>query len=218
MTKKNEHTDPFIEALTFCLNNSKMTQGELANKVGYKQNSVSALLKGRTQGSPKKRQAIAEVFSYKYSEFIELGEKIVAVNPIEKKQSTPGDSHSVNPNLIKKNDKKTFFDYAMDVVNKKTESYVDPQAPKRPNEKENPEINEIGVFCPINFEDELNKRHDETTRQFINKERGLRINQMLVKIERLDPEQLSKLEGRLENILENLEDLDVTGEIKKKPA
>jgi transcriptional regulator with XRE-family HTH domain len=52
----------------------------------------------------------------------------------------------------------------------------------------------------------ISEQHYGVVDRFKNKPRGLRINEMLLRIEELDEEALIKLEGKIETILEQLEE------------
>lgn len=62
--------------------------------------------------------------------------------------------------------------------------------------------------APISFQDESDKKHQIVIEGFKDKERAIKLNQMLVEIEKRAPEKLLKIEGYLEGILENLPDIE----------
>lgn len=78
MKSIQQHTKPFAAALYQMIQvERRCSQKQLADTVGYKQASISALMLEKTEGVEKKRRKIAEFFGFQYEEFLSIGQKII---------------------------------------------------------------------------------------------------------------------------------------------
>lgn len=202
MKKEKRFNTPFAAALEKMLSMSGVTQEEVARAVGYtNQNSISAIIKERTDGSEEKRRAIANYFGYLYDDFLAVGKKIIA-----------GDLG--------------YLDYAMIVIHTRVDkaelAKEESSAQIRDSIKKalipSPTDIPISNHPPpvINLQDEADKKHQIVIEGFKDKELAIKFNQVLVEIEELDADDFKELYENAINKLNKLREKKGLSGIQKQ--
>jgi plasmid maintenance system antidote protein VapI len=177
--KKRTYTDPLVAAMAHFMRLEDLTQDEMAKAIGYKnRNMISAMLGERTPGAEPKRRAIAKHFGYGYDEFLNVGQKIIN-----------GEISIMSGKEIIASIDATLPSYAMQATATNT--------PPEPC---------LTCNHPVKMADVIEEKHGHVIQQFQDRETALKINEMLVAIEKADRDLYMKLFGKIESAFEDIDD------------
>lgn len=162
--------------------NWKGGQTRLSELYGCSNSYINMIIKKVKKPSYKVQNKFADILKIPREQLLEIGKSL---------PESPKD--------------KTTFSIKLPAFQMQGQAYSPPPPEPRYSEKI-PPVQADPENPIISLQEEAGKKHAEVIAGFQDKEKALRLNTLLVAIEKLSPEKLLKIEGYLESILHDLQE------------